>query len=480
MKKIVPCILALLLILCFTAQTFAIQIEVLTPSAGYWLNVESHYLVEQVKQMIWHETGIEPSRQKLMVEGRELQDGHALYEYGIDRDVTLDLLVNPLLSGSSASGKNDGAYDISISGVYTTYSPAAEVICVDISWDAMDFTYSAVPGEWNPIDHTYGDSSGGSWSTNKAGITVKNHSNSAVETSFSFAANSGVNVTGTFYTQKADNSYTALAADAQNLYLGTALGMPASEPPTGKVFFGVGGSTITAAQTSLGTITVRVTKSDKIRDLNTLKQTLAKYKGKSGTVTLDADIDLGSEGVLKLDHVGTDTEALTLNLNGHTITGMLYAVGSNVFVRGGSDGQYGTISYSADALGALDPSIQNGLMGAVVENQESKLEFNFLRVNASGMYALVNNGTVSSVNVFFNGGYTRGDGEIISVMNSGHLRYEETSVSNKTLLSRDEGVYVEIASGAVNLNDQDVSGYQGTYTASSDLSEISGLILSLH
>lgn len=479
MKKIVPCILALLLILCFSTQTFAMQIFIRAESGQqYTLEVEPDYSVEQVKAMIQEKTGIAPSRQRLMDGSRELQDGQTLLAYGIDRESTLELLVNSPLSGSSASGKKDGAYDISISGVYASVSPAATVICVDISWDVMDFTYTAVPGEWNPIDHTYGNSNGGSWSTNKSGITVKNHSNSAVETGFSFAANSGVNVTGTFYTQNADNSFTALSADAQNLYLGTAKGTSAGTPPTGKVFFGVGGSAISAAQTSLGTITVRVTKSDKIRDLNTLKQTLAQYKGKGGTITLDADIDLGSEGVLKLDHVGTDSEALTLNLNGHTITGVIYPIESNVIVRGGSNGQYGTLTYSDVAFYALDVSIRGELMGAVVENKNSKLSLEYIRVNASNMYTLVNFKTASTASSFLHGGYPRGDGETLSVMNGGHLRYEETEVSNVTLLTRAVGAYVEIGPGAINLNGQDASRYQGTYTASSDLSEIPGLILS--
>ena len=176
------------------------------------------------------------------------------------------------LTDSPATNNGAGDYTIGVNGIINEGDDNEAVISVDILWDSMNFTYTdGSAGTWNPDTHAYEGATQGTWSTDKAGITVANHSDSAVETSFSFAANSGVNVTGTFYTQNADNSYTALSAEAQQFSLATAVGTDRASAPSGTICFGVSGDPISATQTSLGTITVHVAKSDNIRDPNILK-----------------------------------------------------------------------------------------------------------------------------------------------------------------------------------------------------------------
>lgn len=169
------------------------------------------------------------------------------------------------LTDSPAANNPAGDYAINVDGTYIAGTAAQDVISVDIAWDTMSFAYTdGDAGTWNPETHAYTGATQGAWSTDKAGITVTNHSNVGIDADFSFAAADGVTTTGTFYSQNADNgSFTALSADAQKLALATAVGTERTSAPAGKLYFGVSGDPI-GENKSLGTITVKIAKDTKI------------------------------------------------------------------------------------------------------------------------------------------------------------------------------------------------------------------------
>lgn len=148
-----------------------------------------------------------------------------------------------------------GNQTIEVSGTYNAGSTAATKVSVDITWDAMTFTYTgASEGEWNPATHGYTGSIAGGWSENTATITVTNHSNAAVNATLSFYAN--VNgVEGTF----TESSGTA---NDNILNLTTAVGTNKDAAPTASTEFGISGAAINESKT-LGTITVAIATVNK-------------------------------------------------------------------------------------------------------------------------------------------------------------------------------------------------------------------------
>ena len=87
-------------VLCFgAAPAFGMQLFVKTFSGSTLiLNVTGSDSIENVKAMIQSLEGIEPSRQKLIFAGLELQDGHTLSDYNIQMESTIHLIVLPAVS----------------------------------------------------------------------------------------------------------------------------------------------------------------------------------------------------------------------------------------------------------------------------------------------------------------------------------------------------------------------------------------------
>ena len=200
---------------------------------------------------------------------------------------------------------NDGTKgtDIAVNGTYQAAEAPADVISVDIVWDAMDFTYTAPSkGTWNASTHEYENATEGGWAATSGTdpkITVTNHSNVPVNANFAFAtAVDGLN-----------GSFTKAA-----LVLDSAEGTELSNAPKDETAFSVSGSAIDADK-SLGTITVTVNTGTMISS----KEELLDSAASGGTFRLANDIALDENTTLEISG-----KNYSLDLNGFTLSGSYY------------------------------------------------------------------------------------------------------------------------------------------------------------
>ena len=280
-----------------------------------------------------------------------------------------------------AAETNEGSSptDITVNGTYVPGTTGAEQISVDIVWDAMDFTYTgASQGTWNPATHAYDGATAGGWSDNTPGITVKNHSNVAVNATLDFKADVA-GVVGTF-------TETSGTANDGVLELATAEGTEVENAPTATANFGISGAAIDADKT-LGTITVTVAKTgsaeggETATGVTTLEALQAAVNA-GGTVKLGGDITT-DQGLT----VSTRTP-VTIDLNGFTLTSSaentIYILPDTVCTVKG-----GTVSNTTDGK-------------AVVKNYGT-VTFENCTLNANNYYPLYNNCTATVTGSTLNG-----------------------------------------------------------------------------
>ena len=229
--------------------------------------------------------------------------------------IILALVMALSLSVTAFAATNDGTSgtDITVNGTYVPGTTGAEQISVDIVWDAMDFTYTgASQGTWNPATHAYDGATAGGWSDNTPGITVKNHSNVAVNATLGFKADVA-GVVGTFTEASGTENDSVLE-------LATAVGTEAANAPTATANFGISGAAIDADKT-LGTITVTVAKTGSAEGGETATvvttfEELQAAVNNGGTVKLGGDITLGNDVILAV----SSSVPVILDLNGYTLT----------------------------------------------------------------------------------------------------------------------------------------------------------------
>ena len=171
--------------------------------------------------------------------------------------LAIAMLASMPVTAFAAEATNTGTTptEITVNGTYTPGVAAVdEKISVDITWDAMDFTYSAPSeGTWNPATHTYDGATEGGWSNNTPAITVTNHSNVAVNATLGFTADVA-GVVGTF-------TEASGTANDNILELATAVDTEVSNAPTATANFGISGAAIDADK-ALGTVTVTIAKAE--------------------------------------------------------------------------------------------------------------------------------------------------------------------------------------------------------------------------
>lgn len=356
------------------------------------------------------------------------------------------------VAAESLTGKDEGSYTIGVGSTYKAAIGGEAVISVDIAWDTMSFEYDpGTVGTWDPVTHSYSGSRAASWSDNKVGIAVANHSNAAVEANFTFTPNTGITTTGTFYAKNTDQSFRALTAAEQFVGLGSAQGTGAQTPPTKTMYFGVSGDGVTTA-TTLGTVTVSVTQSSKIYDAYALRAAVASCAA-GGTIQLAGDVDMTTldTPVLNLLQRGLAENPLVLDLNGHTLKGSILSLGSYVVIKNG------TIAFATADLGGV-----SSMDGGVVSGLDSHLSLENVTVNATGVPALASICTEAGtktrvVDSTFNGGYVMGT-STIAVVASGSLDLAGRVTTSDLIAYASDTLRVTLqAGGTYSLNETVVS-----------------------
>ena len=146
--------------------------------------------------------------------------------------------------------------DIDVTGTYSGSTIGGDVYSVDISWDAMDFTYTVVSGtQWNPSTHQYDSAAAPGWTANGGNsITTVNHSNVPVDVALTFTKNTELNAAGDTFEGSFDNASYNLA---------TAEGTTYDLAPKGTSALTLTGALDASHTTSvkLGTITVALSKT---------------------------------------------------------------------------------------------------------------------------------------------------------------------------------------------------------------------------
>ena len=152
---------------------------------------------------------------------------------------------SPIISaGGSDSHNVMGKFDTEGTG-----SGSATKYSVDVEWGAMEFTYTAASGTWNPDNHTY---EGGSWKSSSNTVKVTNHSNADVDVAVTYRAETGYNdISGSF--------------DHGSFQLATAEGTEVGSAPNQTATLTLTGGDLASTQTTnvkLGTATVTITAVD--------------------------------------------------------------------------------------------------------------------------------------------------------------------------------------------------------------------------
>lgn len=162
-------------------------------------------------------------------------------------------------TGSTSTGSTSYTPSNNTHDVYVTYQEgesSATIYSVDIVWESMEFTYtSASEGTWDPNTHTFTDKESASWSFANNKITVTNHSNADVNTSFSYTPAANFSAVSSAFVDVHKN-----AIDNATLTLSSAVGSTLDEAPSSTAYLSLTGelSSSLATKTVCGTVTVTI------------------------------------------------------------------------------------------------------------------------------------------------------------------------------------------------------------------------------
>lgn len=166
--------------------------------------------------------------------------------------IALAMIAIPAFAATISSGSD--SHDVK--ATYKSNSSGGSsktVYSVDITWGAMEFTYTqGEAGAWLPEEHRYADDGESVWSSDSNTITVKNHSNAAITATLSYTAAAGyTGITGSF-------TETSGTANDGVLTLPTAVGTTFANAPTATATLKLSGelASTTTAMTTIGTVKV--------------------------------------------------------------------------------------------------------------------------------------------------------------------------------------------------------------------------------
>ena len=157
--------------------------------------------------------------------------------------------------------ENGGQGSCDVTGSYVNGQDGGTVYRVDITWGAMEFTYTDVSKDWDPDTHQYNSVVPAAWSwtedTNK--ITVTNHSNTAVDASLAYQNNPGYNIETAF----CDASISGSPLTDSKLEIASAEpedGNVQGSAKSGDAYLQITGGSITEEDSgqTLGTVTVTI------------------------------------------------------------------------------------------------------------------------------------------------------------------------------------------------------------------------------
>ena len=157
----------------------------------------------------------------------------------------------PAFAAESTVTEDGGNQSIDVNAKYVDSVDTTTVYNVDVSWGAMEFTYTVSGTKtWNPETHTYEVSTSGAWTASGNEITVTNHSNTGIKADFTYAEATGFDtVTGSF----TQNSFTLPSAEGKAISDAALIG---------KTALTLGG-TLSSDKTPLtrvGKVTVKISK----------------------------------------------------------------------------------------------------------------------------------------------------------------------------------------------------------------------------
>ena len=251
MKNKIPGILLCLCLMLVVVPTRAYAMQLFVKSLTgktITIEVEPTDSIEAIKGKIEEKEGIPAESQILYWNDKQLDEGKTLSDYNIQNETILRLAL-----------KNGDV--IEVTGIYQpgTTEPA-DVVSLDIAWDAMDFTYNAAGETWDPATHTNKPNPQTGWTWDGAtavkpapAITLTNHSNTGIRASFAFESEID-DLTGTF-----PETISNTAQGNNVLFLESAEGTEQAKAPTAQTTFALNSGAIDK-DADLGSITVTVAK----------------------------------------------------------------------------------------------------------------------------------------------------------------------------------------------------------------------------